>query len=146
MGSIFTHAFHRGKDEETEKKCGEDRPAVGRVTESRRLWSDGNVVAEKWLVDKVKDAVGSWFDDTLDPARADTHHIGHDYDEYEHHAKKKSVIKKVKEKAKKIKNTITKHGHGHGGDDHHHHDDDDEEMEQDPQDHGAPSAHQLQEQ
>ncbi|KAI3758634.1 hypothetical protein L6452_06201 [Arctium lappa] len=141
MGSIFTHDFHRGKDEETEKKCREDRPAVGRVTESRRLWGDGNVVAEKWVVDKVND--------TLDLARVGTHHIGHDYDEDEHHAEKKFVIKKVKEKAKKIKNTITKHGHGHGGDDHHHHDDDDdddEEMEQDPEVHGAPSAHQLQEQ
>lgn len=33
--------------------------------------------------------------------------------------KKKSVLKKVKDKAKKIKDTIKKHGHG--GDQRHHH-------------------------
>ncbi|KAI3720682.1 hypothetical protein L2E82_31673 [Cichorium intybus] len=73
------------------------------------------------------------------------HNSGQDYNE-EHHGEKKSVIKKVKEKAKKLKNTITKHGHGHGDHDHHHHDDveddddddDDEEMEKDPEVHGAP--------
>ncbi|KAI3746993.1 hypothetical protein L6452_09435 [Arctium lappa] len=45
LSEVITHVFHRGKDEETEKKCGEDTPAVGRVTESeklrRRLGSDG---------------------------------------------------------------------------------------------------------
>ncbi|KAK9071621.1 hypothetical protein SSX86_008050 [Deinandra increscens subsp. villosa] len=67
-------------------------------------------------------------------------HTGED----EHHGEKKSVMKKVKEKAKKIKNTITKHGHGH---DHHHHDDEDDDDEDDDDDdeavmdaevHGAP--------
>ncbi|KAJ9539647.1 hypothetical protein OSB04_026153 [Centaurea solstitialis] len=74
-----------------------------------------------------------------------THHTSHHGDnEDEHHGEKKSVIKKVKEKAKKLKNTITKHGHGHGDDDHHHHeeddddDDDDDEMEEDAEVHGAP--------
>nr|XP_043633770.1 low-temperature-induced 65 kDa protein-like [Erigeron canadensis] len=62
-------------------------------------------------------------------------HTGHDEDEQHHHGEKKSVIKKVKEKAKKLKNTITKHGHGH-----HHRDDDDdvEETVEDPEVHGAP--------
>lgn len=68
---------------------------------------------------------------------------GHDYNE-EHHGEKKSVIKKVKEKAKKLKNTITKHGHGHGDSDQHQdhqdeEDDDDDEMEKDAEVHGAPS-------
>ncbi|KAL8240844.1 hypothetical protein R6Q59_014199 [Mikania micrantha] len=70
---------------------------------------------------------------------------GHDHNEDEHHGEKKSVIKKVKEKAKKIKSTITKHGHGHDGHDHHHHDlnddDDDDyidESVEDPEVHGAP--------
>ncbi|KAL7108398.1 hypothetical protein ACP275_06G110000 [Erythranthe tilingii] len=50
----------------------------------------------------------------------------------EHHHK--SVLKKVKEKAKKIKNTIKKHGHiGHE-----HDDDDDEETVNDHEVHGAP--------
>lgn len=47
------------------------------------------------------------------------------------------VLKKVKEKAKKIKNSLTKHGHGHE----HDHDveiEDDEYDEQDPQLHRAP--------
>ncbi|CAN7122484.1 unnamed protein product, partial [Brassica rapa subsp. narinosa] len=50
------------------------------------------------------------------------------------------VLKKVKEKAKKIKNSLTKHGHGHE----HDHDveiEDDEYDEQDPQLHGSPSFH-----
>ncbi|KAL8210871.1 hypothetical protein R6Q57_005308 [Mikania cordata] len=68
---------------------------------------------------------------------------GHDYNEEENHGEKKSVIKKVKEKAKKIKSTITKHGHGHDGHDHHHdeNDDDDDyidESVEDPEVHGAP--------
>ncbi|KAK6121698.1 hypothetical protein DH2020_044566 [Rehmannia glutinosa] len=33
--------------------------------------------------------------------------------EHHHHGEKKSVLKKVKDKAKKIKDTIKKHGHGH---------------------------------
>lgn len=47
----------------------------------------------------------------------------------------------MKEKAKKLKNTIKKHGHGHD-----HHDDqdnddadDDSETNEDPEVHGAPS-------
>ncbi|KAI3745805.1 hypothetical protein L6452_08215 [Arctium lappa] len=45
LSEVITYAFHRGKDEGTEKKCGEDRPTARRVTESeklrRRLGSDG---------------------------------------------------------------------------------------------------------
>lgn len=38
-----------------------------------------------------------------------------DAEEEGHHEKGPSkVLKKVKEKAKKIKNVLTKHGHGHG--------------------------------
>ncbi|KAI3770074.1 hypothetical protein L6452_01195 [Arctium lappa] len=37
LSEVITHAFHRGKDEETEKKCGKDRPTSGRVTESEKL-------------------------------------------------------------------------------------------------------------
>ncbi|KAL4575805.1 hypothetical protein LXL04_011891 [Taraxacum kok-saghyz] len=72
-----------------------------------------------------------------DPLTA-VQHSGPDYNQEEHHGEKKSVIKKVKEKAKKLKNTITKHGHGHGGNDHHDDDDDEEEMEEDAEVHGAP--------
>ncbi|XP_012858053.1 PREDICTED: low-temperature-induced 65 kDa protein-like [Erythranthe guttata] len=55
--------------------------------------------------------------------------------EQHHH---KSVLKKVKEKAKKIKNTIKKHGHiGHEHDDDDD-DDDDEETVNDHEVHGAP--------
>ncbi|XP_024992100.1 low-temperature-induced 65 kDa protein-like [Cynara cardunculus var. scolymus] len=70
LSEVITHAFHRGSHEESEKKCGEDRAEVGRVTESeevrRRLGSDrdhdsSNVVAEKGVADRLKDAVGSWF-------------------------------------------------------------------------------------
>ncbi|KAJ0551800.1 hypothetical protein HanHA300_Chr07g0261071 [Helianthus annuus] len=64
---------------------------------------------------------------------------GHDHNEDEHHGEKKSVMKKVKEKAKKIKNTITKHGHGHHHHDEEEDDDDDEEAVEDPEVHGAPS-------
>ncbi|KAF5800494.1 hypothetical protein HanXRQr2_Chr07g0316591 [Helianthus annuus] len=63
---------------------------------------------------------------------------GHDHNEDEHHGEKKSVMKKVKEKAKKIKNTITKHGHGHHHHDEEEDDDDDEEAVEDPEVHGAP--------
>lgn len=71
----------------------------------------------------------------------------------EHHREKPSVLKKVKAKAKKIKDTLKKHGHGHTHD--HEHDDDyhhdvhipddhdldeeDEEIDEDPEVHGAPS-------
>nr|GLL38939.1 low-temperature-induced 65 kDa protein-like [Ipomoea trifida] len=61
-------------------------------------------------------------------------------DDDEHHHEKKSVLKKVKAKAKKIKDTLTHHGHGHG----HEHDrddeeslEDDDEMEEDPDVHGG---------
>ncbi|KAL0299519.1 UNVERIFIED_CONTAM: Low-temperature-induced protein [Sesamum radiatum] len=57
--------------------------------------------------------------------------------EHNQHGEKKSVLKKVKEKAKKIKDTMKKHGHGH---DHASEEDDDEseEMVTDPDVHGAP--------
>jgi len=74
----------------------------------------------------------------------------------EHHDEheKKSVLKKVKAKAKKIKDTITKHGHhddheqGHGHDQYQYenqhipddHDlDEEDEVDEDPEIHGAPS-------
>ncbi|KAK4431493.1 Low-temperature-induced protein [Sesamum alatum] len=59
--------------------------------------------------------------------------------EHNQHGEKKSVLKKVKEKAKKIKDTVKKHGHGHGHD-HAYEEDDDasEEMVNDPDVHGAP--------
>ncbi|KAL0400755.1 UNVERIFIED_CONTAM: Low-temperature-induced protein [Sesamum latifolium] len=57
--------------------------------------------------------------------------------EHNQHGEKKSVLKKVKEKAKKIKDTMKKHGHSH---DHASEEDDDEseEMVNDPDVHGAP--------
>ncbi|KAL0403139.1 UNVERIFIED_CONTAM: Low-temperature-induced protein [Sesamum radiatum] len=65
----------------------------------------------------------------------------------EHH-EKKSVLKKVKDKAKKIKDTIKKHGHGHEHQvDHqrgvnreqgYHEEDHKQEMVDDPEVHGAP--------
>ncbi|CDY27078.1 BnaA02g10980D [Brassica napus] len=62
----------------------------------------------------------------------------HHPEEEEHQEKGATkVLKKVKEKAKKIKNSLTKHGHGHE----HDHDveiEDDEYDEQDPQLHRAP--------
>ncbi|XP_010537183.1 PREDICTED: low-temperature-induced 65 kDa protein-like [Tarenaya hassleriana] len=77
---------------------------------------------------------------------AETHVKIHHPEEEEHHEKGTAkVLKKVKEKAKKIKNTITKHGHHH---EHGHHvpddhdldeeDDDDDELVVDPEVHGAP--------
>ncbi|XP_074319675.1 uncharacterized protein LOC141656623 [Silene latifolia] len=60
------------------------------------------------------------------------------HDETEHHDEKKSVLKKVKEKAKKIKDTI-KCGVGHGHD--HDEENDDNEMVTDRNVHGAPAAH-----
>ena len=56
--------------------------------------------------------------------------------EGEDHHEKKSVLKKVKDKAKKIKDTITKHGHGQHHDEHgqefDEEDDEDEEMAEEP--------------
>ncbi|XP_065869792.1 low-temperature-induced 65 kDa protein-like [Euphorbia lathyris] len=77
------------------------------------------------------------------------HAVGED--ENEHHHEKKSVLKKVKAKAKKIKDTLKSHGQGHHDhDDHLVHDtpddhdldedddeDEDEEMANDPEIHGA---------
>ncbi|KAI3704875.1 hypothetical protein L1987_75104 [Smallanthus sonchifolius] len=72
LSEVITHALHRGKQEESEKKSGEDRP-MGTVTESeevrRRLGTDqreehrdsGNVVAEKGVAERLRDAMGSWF-------------------------------------------------------------------------------------
>ncbi|WCJ36642.1 CAP160 protein [Euphorbia peplus] len=75
------------------------------------------------------------------------HHVGED--ENEHHHEKKSVLKKVKDKAKKIKDTLKLHGQGHHDHDEHvvhdapddhdldEEDDEDEEMANDPEIHGA---------
>ncbi|KFK26849.1 hypothetical protein AALP_AA8G301300 [Arabis alpina] len=71
-------------------------------------------------------------DQTEDPI------IIHHPEEEEHQEKGASkVLKKVKEKAKKIKNSLTKHGHGHEHD-HDVDEEDDEYDEQDPEVHGAP--------
>ncbi|EOA14447.1 hypothetical protein CARUB_v10027650mg [Capsella rubella] len=60
----------------------------------------------------------------------------HHPEEEEHHEKGASkVLKKVKEKAKKIKNSLTKHGNGHDQDVEEEYD---EYEEQDPEVHGAP--------
>ena len=82
----------------------------------------------------------------------DQHHsqqVAHGTEEHHEGHEKKSVLKKVKAKAKKIKDTITKHGHhddhehGHGHehqhipDDHDLDEEDDEDL-QDPEIHGAP--------
>ncbi|CAL2243690.1 unnamed protein product [Prunus armeniaca] len=70
----------------------------------------------------------------------DPQHLGEDEDHHE----KKSVFKKVKDKAKKIKNTLTKQGHdddhqeGHIPDDHDL-DDGDDEKDEDAEKHGATS-------
>ncbi|KAI3458154.1 hypothetical protein Pfo_014817 [Paulownia fortunei] len=63
--------------------------------------------------------------------------------EHNHHGEKKSVLKKVKDKAMKIKDTIKKHGHGHERDYRHDHiseeeGDEEEEMVHAPEVHGAP--------
>ncbi|KAL2227082.1 UNVERIFIED_CONTAM: Low-temperature-induced protein [Sesamum indicum] len=58
--------------------------------------------------------------------------------EHNQSGEKKSVLRKVKEKAKKIKDTMKKHGHGHGHDHASEEDDDEsEEMVNDPDVHGA---------
>lgn len=57
-------------------------------------------------------------------------------EEEEHHEKGATkVLQKVKEKAKRIKNTLTKHGHEH---DHDADEEDYEYDEPDPEVHGAP--------
>ncbi|ESQ43291.1 hypothetical protein EUTSA_v10013021mg [Eutrema salsugineum] len=62
----------------------------------------------------------------------------HHPEEEEHQEKGASkVMKKVKEKAKKIKNSLTKHGNGHEHD-HDVEEEDDEYDEQNPEVHGAP--------
>ncbi|KAI3471129.1 hypothetical protein Pfo_027792 [Paulownia fortunei] len=94
-----------------------------------------------------------------DPQHAGLHSViegeGEGEGEHHHHGEKKSVLKKVKDKAKKIKDTIKKHGHGH--DNEHEHegghlrednyqegyeedeeDNDDEEIVNDAKVHGAP--------
>lgn len=69
----------------------------------------------------------------------------------QHHGEKKSVLKKVKDKAKKIKDTIKKHGHTHDHEGGHRRGDiyqqgfeedesDDDEVINDPEIHGAPSS------
>ena len=64
---------------------------------------------------------------------------GDGHQETQHHDEKKSVLKKVKAKAKKIKDTVTGH---HGNHDHDHdHDNDDDEMERDHEAHGVPCKH-----
>ncbi|CAN8244574.1 unnamed protein product [Cochlearia groenlandica] len=70
------------------------------------------------------------YEQTQDPIR--THHP----EEEEHGASK--VLKTMKEKAKKIKNKLTKHGHGHEHDHDFDEEEDDEYDEQDPEVHGAP--------
>lgn len=55
----------------------------------------------------------------------------------EDHGEKKSVLKKVKAKAKKIKDSIKEHvGHGHEVHDDHD-DDEDDEMDMDPEIHNT---------
>ncbi|RZC73013.1 hypothetical protein C5167_048493 [Papaver somniferum] len=72
------------------------------------------------------------------------HSAGGHHEQDEHH-EKKSVIKKVKAKAKKIKDTIGskihgghEHEHEHDDQDLDEEDDSDDELEQDPEVHGAP--------
>lgn len=65
--------------------------------------------------------------------------------EHNQHGEKKSVLKMVKDKAKKVKDTIKKYGQGHEDDYRHDHisegeDDEDEQMVNAPEVHGAPSA------
>ncbi|VVB15692.1 unnamed protein product [Arabis nemorensis] len=63
----------------------------------------------------------------------------HHPEEEEHQEKGASkVLKKVKEKAKKIKNSLAKHGHGHEHDHDVEEEEGDEYDEQDPEVHGAP--------
>ncbi|XP_071724691.1 low-temperature-induced 65 kDa protein-like [Rutidosis leptorrhynchoides] len=80
----------------------------------------------------------------MDSQIAQQHHFEGDQVEEQPH-EKKSVLKKVKAKAKKIKDTLTKHGHGHDDhddvpDDHDLDEEDDyeEESVEDPDIHDAP--------
>jgi len=82
LSDVISHALHRGHEEESEKKPGQDRP-MGKVTESaedrRRLGTDrheehqqqqhsGDVSADKSVSERLMDAVGlgSWFGGTGD--------------------------------------------------------------------------------
>ncbi|KAK6155704.1 hypothetical protein DH2020_009952 [Rehmannia glutinosa] len=57
------------------------------------------------------------------------------------HGEKKSVLKKVKDKAKKIKDTITKHGHGHEHDYRHDQISEEDDEEEDEDMVNAPEVH-----
>ncbi|KAI3432077.1 uncharacterized protein J3R85_007458 [Psidium guajava] len=84
-----------------------------------------------------------------DPDALGNHSVVEGGDTEQHH-EKKSVLKKVKAKAKKLKDTIAKHGHDHGHDHDHperhvpddhdldEEDDEEEEVVEDPEIHGAP--------
>ncbi|KAG9133771.1 hypothetical protein Leryth_018370 [Lithospermum erythrorhizon] len=65
-------------------------------------------------------------------------HTGPNSGEVEHHHEKKSVLKKVKAKAKKIKDSIKHLGHDHEDEDEDDQEYDYEEMVDDPELHGAP--------
>ncbi|XP_034205243.1 low-temperature-induced 65 kDa protein-like isoform X2 [Prunus dulcis] len=74
----------------------------------------------------------------------DPQHLGTHQGEDEDHHEKKSVLKKMKEKAKKIKDTLKKPGHGHDHQEGHIPDDHDLDEEEDEEDedaekHGATS-------
>ncbi|ONI25296.1 hypothetical protein PRUPE_2G294400 [Prunus persica] len=74
----------------------------------------------------------------------DPQHLGTHQGEDEDHHEKKSVLKKMKEKAKKIKDTLTKPGHGHDHQeghipDDHDLDEEDDEADEDAEKHGATS-------
>ncbi|XP_020599565.1 low-temperature-induced 65 kDa protein-like [Phalaenopsis equestris] len=84
-------------------------------------------------------------DNVTAPSSTDVH------GEEQHHHEKKPVLKKVKDKVKKIKNAIGKKSHGHGDEgqdvDHHQHGDldegdegfvEDDDMMEEPEVHGAP--------
>ncbi|WJX71471.1 hypothetical protein P8452_55462 [Trifolium repens] len=90
------------------------------------------------------------------PHNLGSQQVAHGTEEHHDDHEKKSVLKKVKAKAKKIKDTITKHGHhddnehghGHGHDQYHYEnqhipddhdlDEEDDEDVHDPEIHGAP--------
>ncbi|KAK9147877.1 hypothetical protein Scep_006634 [Stephania cephalantha] len=81
------------------------------------------------------------------PPQQDTHSVGvHstvEGQDGDHDSQtKKSVLKKVKNKAKKIKDTIVKHGHAHDHDQDKEEDDEDEETKRDPEVHG-PHSYQI---
>ncbi|KAK9143397.1 hypothetical protein Syun_012797 [Stephania yunnanensis] len=81
------------------------------------------------------------------PPQQDTHSVGvHstvEGQDGDHDSQtKKSVLKKVKNKAKKIKDAIVKHGHAHDHDQDEEEDDEDEETKRDPEVHG-PHSYQI---